>query len=237
MSILTNNIFFGIVISLLAFEGGLYLSRKTKLSLFNPLLIAILSVIAFLIVFNIDFEKYNNGAQFINMFLGPATVILAVPLYKQINLLKENFIPIFIGILIGSFVGIVSVVLLCFMFGLENVITISLLAKSVTTPIGIEITNQLGGLVPITVLAIVISGIVGAVVGPLICKLFKIRNEIAVGIAIGTASHALGTTKALELGETQGAMSSLSIGIAGLITVFLAPLCFNLLNNISLFVK
>lgn len=237
MSILTDNIFFGIVISLLAFEGGLYISRKTKLPFFNPLLIAILSIIAFLLAFNIDFEKYNNGAQFINMFLGPATVILAVPLYKQINLLKQNFFPIIIGILIGSLVGIISVILLCFIFGLENVLTISLLPKSVTTPIGIEITNQLGGLVPVTVLSIVISGIIGAVIGPYICKLFKIKNEIAVGIAIGTASHALGTTKALELGETQGAMSSLSIGIAGLITVFLAPLCFNFISKLPFFIK
>lgn len=237
MSILTNNIFFGIVISLFAFECGLYISRKTKFPLLNPLLISILMIITFLVIFNIDVEKYNNGAQFINMFLGPATVILAVPLYKQINLLKQNFVPIIIGILIGSLVGIISVIILCFIFGLENVLTISLLSKSVTTPIGIEITNQLGGLVPVTVLAIVISGIVGSIVGPSICKLFKIKNEIAVGIAIGTASHAVGTTKALELGETQGAMSSLSIGIAGLITVFLAPLCFNIINSLPFFVK
>lgn len=237
MDILTDNIFFGIVISLLAFEGGLYISRKTKFPLLNPLLIAILSIIIFLTVFNIDFEKYNNGAQFINMFLGPATVILAVPLYKQINLLKENFIPIIVGILIGSLVGIISVILLCFMFGLENVLTISLLSKSVTTPIGIEITNQLGGLVPVAVLSIVLSGIVGAVIGPSICKLFRIRNEVAIGVAIGTASHAVGTTKAIELGETQGAMSSLSIGIAGLITVFLAPLCFNFISNLPFFIK
>lgn len=237
MNILTDNIFFGIVISLLAFEGGLYISRKTKLPLLNPLLLAILSIIVFLTVFNIDFEKYNTGAQFINMFLGPATVILAVPLYKQINLFKENFLPIFVGILVGSLVGITSVILLCFIFGLENVLTISLLSKSVTTPIGIEITNQLGGLVPVTVLSIVISGIIGAVIGPSICKLFKIRNEVAVGIAIGTASHAVGTTKAIELGETQGAMSSLSIGIAGLITVFLAPLCFNIISSLPFFIK
>lgn len=237
MDLLTNNIFFGIVLSLLAFEFGLYISRKTKLAILNPLLIAIASVIIFLLAFNIDFEKYNEGAKFINMFLGPATVILAVPLYKQINLLKENFIPIVIGIIVGSLSGIISVFMLCFIFNFENNLTISLLSKSVTTPIGIEITNQLGGLVPVTVLSIVLSGIVGAVIGPSICKLFKIKNEIAVGVAIGTASHAVGTTKALELGETQGAMSSLSIGIAGLITVFLVPLCLNIINNLHFFTK
>ncbi|CDG02132.1 Putative LrgB family protein [Clostridium chauvoei JF4335] len=220
------------MLSLLAFEIGLFVYKKTKLPIFNPLLIAIAIIIAVLVIFNIDFDSYNNGGQFINMFLGPATVVLAVPLYKQFHLLKENLVPILIGIFIGSFVGITSVIILCFTFGLENVLTISLLSKSVTTPIGIEITNQLGGLVPVTVLAIIVSGIMGAVVGPTLCHLFKIKSELAVGIAIGTASHAVGTTKALELGETQGAMSSLSIGIAGIMTVFLAPLCFHLISLI-----
>ena len=232
MDILTNNILFGIVLSLLAFEIGLFVYKKTKLPIFNPLLIAIAIIIAVLVIFNIDFDSYNNVGQFINMFLWPATVVLAVPLYKQFHLLKENLVPILIGIFIGSFVGITSVIILCFTFGLENVLTISLLSKSVTTPIGIEITNQLGGLVPVTVLAIIVSGIMGAVVGPTLCHLFKIKSELAVGIAIGTASHAVGTTKALELGETQGAMSSLSIGIAGIMTVFLAPLCFHLISLI-----
>ena len=116
-------------------------------------------------------------------------------------------------------------------FKLDSLITISLLSKSVTTPIGIEITNQLGGLTPVTVLAIIISGIIGAVVAPTVCKVFKITNPVAVGVSIGTASHAVGTSKAFEIGETEGAMSSLSIGIAGVITVFLAPLCYNLLAN------
>lgn len=230
MNILTSNILFGIVLSLLSFEIGLLIYKKTKMPIFNPLLIAIAIIIAVLVIFNIDFNSYNNGGQFINMFLGPATVVLAVPLYKQFHLLKENFVPIIIGIFVGCLVGIFSVIALCLSFGIENVLTKSLLAKSVTTPIGIEITNQLGGLVPVTVLAIILSGIIGAVAGPTLCKLFKIKNELAIGIAIGTASHAVGTTKALELGETQGAMSSLSIGIAGIMTVFLAPICFKLIT-------
>lgn len=230
MNILTSNILFGIVLSLLSFEIGLLIYKKTKMPIFNPLLIAIAIIIAVLVIFNIDFNSYNNGGQFINMFLGPATVVLAVPLYKQFHLLKENFVPIIIGIFVGCLVGIFSVIALCISFGIENVLTKSLLAKSVTTPIGIEITNQLGGLVPVTVLAIILSGIIGAVAGPTLCKLFKIKNELAIGIAIGTASHAVGTTKALELGETQGAMSSLSIGIAGIMTVFLAPICFNFIT-------
>lgn len=230
MEILTENTLFGIIISLLAFEAGLLIYKKTKFPLFNPLLIAIALVIGFLIVFNIDVDTYNKGGQFINMFLGPATVVLAVPLYKQLNLLKKYLLPILVGILLGSSIGISSVILLANIFGFEKVLTISLLSKSVTTPIGIEITKQLGGLAPVTVLSIIISGIIGSILGPLLCKKFKINNKVAIGIAIGTASHAVGTSKALELGETEGAMSSLSIGIAGIMTVFLAPTFYALLS-------
>lgn len=228
MNILTENILFGLVISLIAFEIGLFIYKKTKIPLFNPLLISIALVIGFLVLFNIDFDVYNKGGQFINMFLGPATVVLAVPLYKQLQLLKEHLLPIVTGILIGSSVGIASVFLIGTIFGMEDILTISLLSKSVTTPIGIEITNQLGGLAPVTVLSIILSGIIGAVVGPILCKVFKIKERVAVGISLGTASHAVGTTKALELGETEGAMSSLSIGIAGIMTVFLAPALYSL---------
>ena len=165
------------------------------------------------------------------MFLGPATIVLAVPLYKQFELLKKNFLPILLGITIGSLVGILSIISISVFLKLDNLITISLLPKSVTTPIGIEITNQLGGLAPVTVLSIILSGIVGAIVAPPVCKVFKITNPVAIGVGIGTSSHAVGTSKAFEMGETEGAMSSLSIGIAGVITVFLAPLCYNLLAN------
>lgn len=230
MEILTENTLFGIIISLLAFEVGLLIYKKTRFPLFNPLLIAIALVISFLLIFNIDVDVYNKGGQFINMFLGPATVVLAVPLYKQLKLLKKHFLPIIIGILIGSTIGISSVILLASIFGMDKVLTISLLSKSVTTPIGIEITNQLGGLAPVTVLSIIISGIIGSIIGPILCKKFKIHDRVAIGIALGTASHAVGTTKALELGETEGAMSSLSIGIAGVMTVFLAPACYALLS-------
>lgn len=230
MVILTENTLFGIIISLLAFEAGLLIYKKTKFPLFNPLLIAIALVIIFLLAFKIDVDIYNKGGQFINMFLGPATVVLAVPLYKQLNLLKKYLLPILVGILLGSSIGISSVILLANIFGLEKVLTISLLSKSVTTPIGIEITNQLGGLAPVTVLSIIISGIIGSMIGPLLCNKFKINDKVAIGIAIGTASHAVGTSKALELGETEGAMSSLSIGIAGIMTVFLAPTFYALLS-------
>ena len=230
MNILTDNLLFGVALSLLSFEIGLYIYRKTKVAIFNPLLIAILLIIGFILLFNVDIESFNKGGDFINMFLGPATVVLALPLYKQISLFKKHFLAIIVGIFIGSSIGILSVIFMGKLLNLDNSIILSLIPKSVTTPIGIEISNSLGGITSITVLAIVISGIIGAVIGPIVCKIFKVKNNIALGIALGTASHAVGTSKALEIGETEGAMSSLSIGIAGIITVFLAPIYFNLFS-------
>ncbi len=232
MDILSNNLLFGIVLSLVAFEIGLYIYKKSRIPFFNPLLIAIALVVGFLLIFNIDFELYNAGAKFINMFLGPATVILAVPLYKQIELLKKHAPAILIGILLGSIIGICAVIGLSYILGLDSQLIKSLLPKSVTTPIGIELSNQLEGIVPITVLAIIISGITGAVIGPSVCKIFKITDSVAIGVAIGTAAHAVGTSKALEIGETEGAMSGLSIGIAGLMTVFIAPLTYTIAQYI-----
>ncbi|WP_319507441.1 LrgB family protein [uncultured Methanolobus sp.] len=220
---------FGIGISLLTFYAGGLLYKKTGSPLMNPLVLSMLIIIVLLLSFHISFEDYNRGGQFISFFLGPATVILAVPLYKKISLLKENVVPILAGISIGSAAGIASIIVMCKMFGFDELISISMIPKSVTTPIGIEISNQLGGLPSITVAAIVFTGIAGVLLGPMVCKLFKIDNKVAIGVAIGTSSHALGTTKAVELGETEGAMSGLAIGIAGLVTVFLAPVLAKLL--------
>ncbi len=203
------------------------LYNRTKFPLFNPLLIAIVLIIGFLGVFKINYEEFNIGGQFINMFLGPATVVLAVPLYKQLQLLKKHALPIILGISVGSSVGILSIIGLSYILGLNGLLTKSLLAKSVSTPIGMEITKSLNGVIPITVIAIIITGILGAIIGPWVLRTSKVHNKIAVGISLGTSAHAVGTSKALELGETEGAMSSLSIGIAGLMTVALAPLIYH----------
>lgn len=228
MQVLTNNALFGLVLSLAAFEVGIFINRNTKIPILNPLLIAIVIIICFLFALHIDFNTYNKGAQFINMFLGPSTVVLAVPLYKQLDLLKKNAKAILTGIFVGSFIGIISIIGISYLVGLDTSMIKSLVPKSVTTPIGISISSQLGGVVPITVLAIIVTGIIGAVFGPTICKIFKIKDKVAIGISIGTAAHAVGTSKALELGEVEGAMSSLSIGIAGIMTVILGPIIYNL---------
>lgn len=223
---------FGIMISLIAFEIGCVLYKKTKIAIFNPLFTSIIMIICFLTVFHISVSDYDKGGQFISFFLSPATVILAVPLYKKIKLLKAYALPIVAGITVGSLVGIITIIILCHLFGISKTLGLSMIPKSVTVPIGVEVSKQLGGIPSITVAAIIITGIMGAVVGPYIFKLFKIKDKVAVGVAMGTASHAVGTTKAIELGEVEGAMSSLSIGLAGVITVFIAPIITKILKSL-----
>ena len=223
MNNIVNNPLFGILLTLFAFEIGMTIYKKTKIPLLNPLLIAIALVIAVLVSCHISFETYNIGGSFINAFLGPATVILAVPLYKQLQLLKNHFVPIMTGIIVGSFASMCCVIIMGYFLGVNHELIASLVPKSVTTPIGVEVASGLGGIPSITVIAVIITGITGAIIAPMVCKLLKIEHEFAMGFSMGTASHAVGTTKALEIGETHGAMSSLSIGVAGLITVFLAP--------------
>jgi len=224
MEELISTPYFGLIISILTFELGIYLNKKTNLSLFNPLLVSIVLTISILVAFNIDLQIYNQGGDLLSFFLGPATVILAVPLYNRLELLKTNYKAILIGITTGTLTGIVSIIYLTKLFKLDVGVGLAMIPKSVTTPIGMEISKQIGGISSITVAAIILTGILGAVIGPFICNLFGIKNKVAVGIAIGTSSHAVGTSRAIELGETEGAMSGLAIGIAGLITVFLVPI-------------
>lgn len=220
---------FGLLLSILAFEVGLFINKKTKLPILNPLIIGIGLIIGFLLAFDIDYEVYNKGGSVISFFLGPATVSLAIPLYKQIEKLKENGVPVIVGILAGCIVAVGIVIYLGKIFGLDEVLILSLAPKSATAAISSEISKQIGGLPSLTVAVTVLTGITGNVLGPYICKLFKIKDEVAVGIGMGTASHAIGTAKAKELGEVQGAMSSLAISVTALLTVFIAPLLVKIL--------
>lgn len=220
---------FGILISILAFEIGIFINKKTRLSILNPIVIAEVLIIVFMIVFNIDYEAYNKGGSIISFFLGPATVVLAVPLYKQIEKLKANGLPIIVGITVGCITAILSVCFLSKLFSLDEVIIMSLLPKSVTAAISMEVSSQIGGIPALTVAATVVTGIVGNVLWPYISKVFKIENDVASGISLGTSAHALGTAKAMELGEVEGGMASLAIGVAGLVTVILVPILAKLL--------
>ena len=209
---LTNSVFFGAVISLVAYEIGTLLKKKFKLAIFNPLLIAVICVMAVLILFHIDYDTYNEGGQYISYLLTPATVSLAVPLYRQIELLKNNIKAVAAGILSGVLASMVGVYILARAFHLNSQLYVTLLPKSITTAIGM-------GVVTITVAVIVITGVLGNVISDLVCKLFRLEEPVAKGLALGTAAHAIGTAKAMELGEIEGAMSSLAIAVAGLLTV------------------
>ena len=214
--------FFGITISILAFFIGLEIQKRTRIALCNPLLLAIILVIVFLKIFGIPYDDYNEGGAVINMFLAPATACLAVSIYTKLQLLKENAIPILVGCTAGSLSSMGSVYVLCKLFGLDEAMTASLLPKSITTPIAVEVCQTHGGIVPVTVIAVIFTGILGSILAPYLIKLFRVKNPITAGLAIGACSHAVGTSKAIELGETEGAMSGLAIGVCGILTVIIS---------------
>lgn len=215
---------FGMVISIIGYEIGLFLKRKLGWAILNPLLISIIVVMAFLLIFDIDYETYNAGAKYLSYLLTPATVCLAIPLYQQLQLLRKNFAAIFLGILSGVIASLGSILVMSVLFGLSHEEYVTLLPKSITTAIGMGVSEELGGNVTITVAVIIVTGVLGNIVAESVCRICKIKSPIARGIAIGTSSHAIGTTKALQMGEVEGAMSSLSIVIAGLLTLIGANL-------------
>lgn len=216
---LTGSVYFGVVLTLIFYEIGLVIKRKTKWALANPLLIAALCIIGVLVLLDIDYEVYKAAVQPISFLLTPATVCLAIPLYRQLELLKKYPVAIFGGIASGVLTTMVSIWLMSLAFGLSHEQYVTLLPKSITTAIGMGISDKMGGIVTITIVSISITGILGNVIAELWLKWMKIEEPIAKGLAIGTASHALGTTKAMEIGEIEGAMSSLSIVVTGILTV------------------
>lgn len=217
--LLTESVYFGVTISIVSYGIGLFLKKKLKWGILNPLLVSILFVVGFLILFDIDYDMYNQTAKYLSYLLTPATVALAIPLYQKITLLKKNGLAVFLGILSGVLSSLLSVLAMAWLFGLSHREYVTLLPKSITTAIGMGVSDELGGITTITVAVIIVTGVLGNVIGQSVCKLFKIYEPIAVGLALGTSSHAIGTAKALELGEVEGAMSSLSIVVSGLITV------------------
>lgn len=215
----TNSPFFGVALSVLAFWIGVKIQKKTGLVVCNPLLIGVILVIGLLLALGIPYENYDQGGSLINLFLSPATACLAVAIYSKVQLLKENWLPILVGCVVGSLVSMGSILGLCRLFGLDEAMTASLLPKSVTTPIAVSVAQAHGGIPSITVVAVILTGILGSILAPLLIRLFRVKDPIAAGLAIGACSHAVGTSKALELGETEGAMSGLAIGVCGLVTV------------------
>lgn len=210
---LQDSVFFGVFISVVTYEIGALIKRKWKVAIFNPLLISIALIIVFLILFDVDYDTYDFGAQYLSYFLTPATVALAVPLYEQIEPLKNNWKAIIAGILSGALTSALCVLILSIVMGLDHKQYVTLLPKSITTAIGMGLSEELGGIVTITVAVIVVTGVIGNMFAEQICKLFHITDPVAKGIAIGSSAHAM------EMGEIEGAMSSLSIAVSGLLTV------------------
>ena len=213
---------FGAVISILAYWIGTLIQKKWKYAIFNPMLIAIILIILFLTVLGIDYDVYNRGAEYITYFLTPATVCFAIPLYEQYERLKKNWRALLTGSLAGVLASLTSILLLSMLFGLTHEQYVSLLANSITTAIGIALSGELGGIPTLTVAAIMITGVFGNICARALCRLFRIREPAAVGLAIGAAAHAIGTVLAREIGEEEGAISSLSIVVCGLLTVLAA---------------
>lgn len=227
--LLSSSAVWGVVVTLAAFSLGTLLQKKTGAAWCNPLLWGSIFVVILLSALDIPYSDYKTSTAPLTYLLLPATVSLAIPLYEQWEMLKSNVLAIFAGILAGVLTSVGSILLFCWAFGLESQYTISFLPKSVTTAIGVDISSELGGIPALTTAVIVLTGILGNLMAVGLCKLLRIHEPIAKGIATGTASHAIGTSKALEMGQLEGAMSSLSIAVAGVLTAILCPLVSKLL--------
>lgn len=225
--IFSESEYFGGALTLIVFFIGFLLKKKANW--LNPLVFSVVVLIIILNIFNIDYETYDRGAKYLSYLLTPVTVVLALPLYRQLNVLKHNAVEIIAGILSGVITSMGSIFGLAVIFGLSHEEYITLLPKSITTAIGMGVSDEFGGIVTITIAVIMITGILGNVFGELILKLFRVKEPIAKGVAMGTGAHAFGTMKALEMGEIEGAMSSLSVAVAGLITVIFASFFANLI--------
>lgn len=229
---LTSNPLFGLMLSIFVFLAARRLAARFKLPILNPLIVSILVVILILKVTGITYEDYYVGGGMLNMLIAPATVALAIPLYQSFHLLKHHARSISAGIFAGTLVSTLTTASLAVLFHYNQELMASILPKSVTTAIAIEISAKLGGISTVTIIVVIITGIIGAMFGPTVLKWSKVEEPVAKGIALGTSAHAIGTSKAMELGQVEGAMSGLAIGVTGLVTVFVAPIVMQLFSGL-----
>lgn len=227
--LLEQSQYFGLALSIGAYLFACRLKKRTGLAVLNPLLVSAVLIIIFISGVGMDYETYNKGASYLGWLLTPATVCLAIPLYRQLHLLKKHGDAVAVGIASGVLTSAVSIFLMCKVLGLAHIHYVTLLPKSITTAIGMGVSEEAGGIVTLTVMSIVLTGVLGNMAAELILKLAGIHHPVARGLALGTSAHAVGTAKALELGEVEGAMSSLSIAVAGLMTVIAVPMMANLI--------
>lgn len=217
-------LYFAVVLNLVFYMFGVWLNKKLPHPVVNPLLISVILVISFLLIFKVEYAVYEKGADYLTYFLTPATICLAVPLYKQFRVLKENLGAVLAGVIAGCLVHGAVIIGMGYLFEVDQVLIKSLLPKSVTTAIAIASTAEIGGIAGVTVVGTIIAGLAGAIVGPAILKIFKINEPVAKGLGIGAASHAIGTSKMIEVGEVEAAMSSLAIVVNGVLTVVVVPI-------------
>lgn len=227
-----DNQYFGIVLSFAAYEIGKWINQKLKSPIANPLLIAILLIVGFLSITGIDYEYYKKGGDFIAFFIAPATVAMVLDLYANLETLKKNILPIFVGVGFGTIFSFVLAIFLSKIFQIDKNLVASLIPQSVTTAIAISLSEEYQGIIGLTAIVVVIRGVSGAVFAPTVMKICSIKDPVAQGVAIGTASHAVGTSQARLMGEIQGAMSGLSIAIAGITAVIIMPLAMKLVEII-----
>ena len=220
--LLQNSVFLGVLLSIGAYAIGMLLKRKTGWSILNPLLVSIVLIIAFLLVTGLPYQTYSEGADIISYMLTPATICLAVPLYQQVELLKKNYKAVLAGILSGVISSMITILVLALLFGFDHASYVTFLPKSITTAIGMGVSQELGGYVSVTVVVIVLTGVIGNVIADRVLGFLHIEEPIAKGVAIGSASHAIGTARAMEMGQIEGAMSGLSIVVSGIMTVLVA---------------
>jgi len=221
---------FIVAFTFLAYFAGRQIQKRTKVILLNPILIAVTIIIVFLSVFKIDYKSFHEGSKLIEFFLKPAVVALGVPLYQQLEKIKKQAVPILVSQLVGCVAGIVSVVLIAKTMGASKEIIYSLAPKSVTTPIAIEVSKTIGGIPPLTASVVIVVGIFGAVFGYTIMKWTRVKNPVAQGLSMGTAAHAVGTSRSMEISPTFGAMSSIGLIVNGIFTAILTPYILQLIN-------
>ena len=224
IDLITNSSYFGLVITIAMFIIATIINKKWPNPFTTPLFLGTIFVIAILLSFKIPYETYNNTAKYLTYFLVPVTVCFAVPMYRQLNLLKEHIWSILFAMFVGVCASVLTICILVLLLGLSDVIARSLVSISVTTALAIGITQKLGGMVSLTVSAVIITGILGASVSDKLCKWMKLKHPISRGLAIGNASHAAGTVKAMEMGKIEGSFSSLAIVLSGLMTAVVAPI-------------
>ena len=218
---LAKSSFFGIALTVAAFVIGAACQRKWKKAIFNPILIGAALVMVVLWLTGIPVEQYQNACKPLTFLLTPATICLAIGFYEQLQKLKKHVPAILVGVAGGSLASLLSVGLLCRLFGFDQVLTVTLLPKSVTSAIGMALSEQAGGIGAVTTAVIAITGVFGNMIGPWLSKLFRFRDPVSQGVAYGTAAHVMGTSRAMEISPLVGAVSSFSLTLAGLITTVL----------------